>query len=265
MSDIQVPMDRKPVKWLIPTCKGEESPRIKTVSVTRMHTAEACMRRAALAYICKVPEPERQGESPPDRGSRHHSYIEDFITGKTPELHHEIKHHHTLIHRLAERYAADPDAVLVEQRWNFDNDWAVCGDNDWGKIWFILKLDVTHFVDYDFVHAHDWKTGKKAGNEVKHADQMLAYAISVFMRYPQVQKVIAELNYTDVNETTAMSLTRKNAMRFFPRLNKRLSAVTDATIFPPSPSVHKCRFCPYKTGKIDKTTKGTGHCDLNPT
>lgn len=255
----------KPITWLKPPTDSDEPLRIKTASISRVHKFETCPRMAALAFITKVPEPERQGESPLDRGSRHHEYIEQYIRGETDELSPEIKHFRDdPIEPLRVRWRERPDTILVEQRWNFDDAWQPCGDKEWDKIWLIMKLDVMGFISDDGGVAIDWKTGKKFGNEVKHGDQLLAYIVGAFMRYPSLETMAGELFYTDKNESTTLDLTRENAMRYMPRLNSRLQGMTNSTTFVPKPSKSACRFCPYKTGNIVKGVQGTGHCDLNP-
>ena len=257
--------DVKPITWLAPPVEeGEPPARIKTVSSSRLLVFEQCPRRAALAFISKVKEPDRPGESPLERGSRLHNAIEDYITGKTDELDSEVKHQHDIIEEYRHVGQNHPEHLEVEQRWNFSEDWQVVDDNDWDNIWFILKLDALAWISEDEVDVDDWKSGKKSGNEVKHSDQLLTYIISVFMRYPDVESVNGRLTYIDANETTTMELTREKALKFLPRLNTRLLAVTEATTFPPKPSTVHCRFCPFKTGKIVKGAEGTGHCDLNP-
>lgn len=261
----------KPIKWFIPPPNDDGTPRqLKTCSISRLHKFESCRRRAALEGIFKIPEPEREhtGESPLDRGTRHHKLIEEFILGSTLELSTDIKKHRSVIESLAAYNKEYPELVQTEEMWTFTDDWTVCKNNDWARIWFIVKLDL--FALYvasdtpDIARVIDWKTGKKKGNEIKHRDQLIAYAISALLRFPDLEQIEATLYYTDVGETTRILIDRLDCLKLFGALNRRLQHITNALEFPPRPSLHHCRFCPYKTGAIDDHTEGTGHCDLNP-
>ena len=121
------------------------------------------------------------------------------------------------------------------------------------------------FLDEDEAVAIDWKSGKQAGNEIKHMDQMKWYQLGAFFRYPALERVHVELHYTDVGESTPATFTREQGMRFFERTNRRIRKMLDDRVFAPTPSLNNCRFCPYKTGKLGRRgPQGTGHCDLNP-
>lgn len=255
----------RPIRWTIPpVADGAPAARIRSASFSRLLAFESCPRKAALAFLCKIPEPERAGESPLDRGSRLHKAIEDFILGRVDALSPEIQHFRELIQGMRERFQAQPESIIVEDRWNFDYAWESCGDAEWDRIWWIAKSDVMVFHDEFEATVYDWKSGKKAGNEVKHGDQLLSYILSAFQLYPKLERVNGELVYIDVRETTSKSLERHTAARLLPQLTRRINTMLEAEAFLPKPSTSRCRFCPYKTGKIDKTTQGTGHCDLNP-
>ncbi len=253
-----------PVTWITPPANEDGTPRtLKTCSVSRMQMFENCPRQLALKALFKIPEPERPGEPANVRGSRLHDAAEKFIRGEVAELEPEIKHHRGLMEELRERWADRSLFTLVEERWMFDEDWVMAYKDDFDNAWLIALLDACT-IDGDEARAIDWKSGKKQGNEIKHADQLMVYAMCVLMRYSQIERVTTELRYIDVGEKTIRYITRADLNLFMPRLNRRLRAVTEATAFPPKPSLNHCRFCAYKTGKIVKGVEGTGHCDLNP-
>lgn len=258
-------MTVEPITWIAPPATGDEPLRIKAASISRLHTYEACPRHAALAFLVKVPEPVRSGgESPLDRGTRHHALIEGYIKGELPELSPEIQYHRKLIDELRERWATKPETIRGEQMWCFASDWTPVRDDEYDRIWLRVKTDVFFLIDNTDAEVLDWKTGKKYGNEIKHADQSLLYCAAALMRYGTLESVTARMLYTDHNEQSELHLTPETLRRYLPKLNQRLVRMTEVTSFPPKPSTQACRFCPYKTGQIDKQTKGTGHCDQNP-
>lgn len=244
--------------------------KIKTTSFSRLQVFEQCPRRAFLQFVQRIPEPERPGESPADRGSRLHLAIEDYICGKTDELSEEIEAHRDRIEELREAYKEDHQNVLLEESWHFDEDWNVCEPDDWDKTKIIMKLDVFQWIEEDEAIAIDWKSGRKHGNEVKHADQLHLYQLGAFLRYPHLERVHVVLYYIDKNESTIRTFTREQGMRFLDSFGRRLMNMLEEENFMPKPSLHTCRFCPYKTGTIVKAkgrtpaVEGTGDCNLNP-
>lgn len=231
---------------------------------------EECPLRAKLRAIDRIPEPARPPltagqEYPNERGSRVHDCAELYVRGQGPMIR-EMRDFKTDFMALRGLY--ERGQVILEELWCFDTDWnevpPVDGKHQWGKHWCRLKIDA-------FVRAHenlaiviDYKTGKKWGNEVKHGDQVLDYAIATFEKIPAISHVIVELWYLDQNELTRQEISRGEAMHFKKRTNFRGTRVTTATTFKPDPSKHHCRFCPYKTGLIGKHgPEGTGHCQHN--
>lgn len=103
-----------------------------------------------------------------------------------------------------------------------------------------------------FIPTHN--TGKKFGNEIKHAEQTQLYQLAAFLRYPELETIDVELWYTDQDDLTHMKYTRSQGMRFFQNFNQRGIAMTSAEEFPPSPNVFACKWCPYGP-------RGTGDCD----
>lgn len=254
------------INWLTPP-EGMPT-HIKTTSLSREQCYSNCPRQAYLKFAAKIPGPERvvpEGQEAANvRGIRLHEEIADFITGKTDTLSEDIEHRRDVIISIREANNSHIDTVAVEERWCFNDAWEVVNDRDWDNLWFIVIADAVNFIEDDECEIYDWKSGKKQYNEIKHGWQLLIYAVATFMKFPELERVYANLEYIDVNESTTLELTRAKAMSHFLRVNGKLLAVTKARSFPPTPSRNHCRFCDYKTGPIDANTDGTGHCDQNP-
>ena len=126
--------------------------------------------------------------------------------------------------------------VQMEENWGFDVDWTPLDDdgklykND--KLWALTKLDVFIREDETSATVLDYKTGRKFGNEVKHSSQAYTYAVSAFMRYPELEFVKAEFWYLDQGETLERKWTRAEAMLLLNRLTERAIKMTSATKFP---------------------------------
>lgn len=228
---------------------------IKAWSYSRLVDFEQCKLRAKLKYIDRIPEPARplppgKAEHANDRGTRIHDAGERFVRGGV-ELIPELKAFETEFHDLRNKYKHG--MVSLEGEWAVNKDWepVAWGDKD---AWARIKLDA--FVRLSKTHAVviDYKTGKKFGNEIKHAEQTQLYQLAAFLRYPELETIDVELWYTDQDDLTHMKYTRSQGMRFFQNFNQRGIAMTSAEEFPPSPNVFACKWCPYGP-------RGTGDCD----
>lgn len=229
--------------------------RIKAWSYSRLVDFEQCKLRTKLKYIDRIPEPARplppgKTEHANDRGTRIHDAAERFVRGGV-ELIPELKAFSTEFHDLRNKY--EHGMVSLEGEWAINKDWepVAWGDRD---AWARIKLDA--FVRLSKTHAVviDYKTGKKFGNEIKHAEQTQLYQLAAFLRYPELETIDVELWYTDQDDLTHMKYTRSQGMRFFQNFNQRGIAMTSAEEFPPSPNVFACKWCPYGP-------RGTGDCD----
>jgi len=228
--------------------------RIKTWSYSRLTDFEQCKLKAKLKYIDRVPEPERplpsgKTEHANERGTRIHEAAELFVKGGV-ELIPELSAFKDEFTRLRELYAEGK--VSLEGEWAVDKDWVPVAWND-RDVWARIKLDA--FVRQSPEHAVviDYKTGKRFGNEVKHAEQTQLYQLAAFMRYPELEKIDVELWYLDQDDLAHMKYSRTQGLKFFPRFDQRGKDITSATEFPPNPNAFSCRWCPYGP-------RGTGDC-----
>ncbi|MGH9890844.1 MAG: RecB family exonuclease [bacterium] len=231
---------------------------IKAGSFSRIDVYESCALRAKFAFVDKIPEPERplppgKTEHANDRGSRIHEHADRYVKGLEDTQLPEMAKFATEFERL--RALHDEGRVLSEEMWCFDESWAVCGDRDWDAIKFRIKTDATVFLTDTAVVVIDFKTGKRWGNEVKHAQQAQLYALGVALRYEEIETINTELWYLDLDEMHPMTMRRDQALRFFASWDTRNQALMACDDFQPRPSKDACRWCPY-------SKKGTGHCTI---
>lgn len=213
---------------------------LKTWSFSGLMTFEQCPYRRYLNQVEGAREPSGPAA---DRGSQLHTAIEDYIQGVSDELSKEVKGFRTVIEDLREKYI--DGIVEVEGDWGFTRDWTATG---WtaDDVWARIKLDVIEHESDTSARIRDWKSGKKFGNEVKHATQLTIYAIGAFMRYPNLEYVEGEMNYIDKHDKLAGKYTRDQALLLKPTIERRALVMTTATDFPPKPSAHNCRWCKLK-------------------
>lgn len=229
---------------------------IKTWSYSRLAVFEQCKYRAKLAYIDRIPEPQRelapgQQEFPNERGTRVHTAAEIFAQGKG-QLIEELSTFSGEFRELKTSYKAGK--VTLEQEWAFDNDWiptSWMSDNAWLRV----KLDAMVKLSDTEAVVIDYKTGRKSGNEIKHGEQGQLYQLATFMKYEQLEKIFVEFWYLDQDEIVKTTYTKEQGMQFYKKFNERGMQITETSDFPPNPNKFTCKWCPYGP-------KGTGHCTV---
>lgn len=223
-------------------------------SFSKIQIFEQCKLRAQLQYGQKIPEPERplppgKTEHANDRGSRIHDAAEQYVRGNGP-LTSELTKFTAEFDAL--KLLFDQGKVSLEGEWAMDMNWEAV---PWSskEAWLRLKLDALAFLSPYEAVAVDYKSGKKFGNEIKHADQLQLYQLVTFLRYPELEVIHVELWYLDVDELTVVTFKRGQGLRFKYKFEQRGLALTTAQDFPANANVYSCKWCAYGSW-------GTGHC-----
>ncbi len=227
---------------------------IQSWSFSKLQDFEKCKFLCWLKHDQKIPEPERplpkgKTEHANDRGSRIHNSAECFSNGTGPLIP-ELTKFTDHFEKLKRLYKVG--RVEMEGEWGMSEDWEIA---PWKTAWLRLKLDVlVHASKYDAV-VIDHKTGRKFGNEVKHAQQLKLYALVTFLRFPELEEVTSEIWYLDSDEITSQAFTRAQALRFKQSFNKRGAALTNCEVWPPNANVYACQWCGYGPW-------GSNHCEV---
>jgi len=265
---------------------------IKSWSPTRLQSFQTCKRMAWLKYDQRIPEPERplppgKTEHANDRGTRVHDSCERYVRGDINTLAPEAEKHFG-VHLDLLRILYKEGCVSLEGEWGMGRNWEPMDYNgewrelafaepvtkvkklpergdaslfyqvgkkfyQWVPVWLRLKLDACVFHGDEHATVIDYKTGRKFGNEVKHAEQLQLYQLVTFLRYPKLQSVTTELWYLDQNEVTVQTFTRAQGLRFKSNFDRRGNEMTTATEFPANANIFSCQWCAYGPW-------GTGHC-----
>lgn len=223
-------------------------------SFSKLKDFETCKQMFALKHLHKIPEPERvlkpgQTEFANDRGTRIHEECELFIDGTYDDLCPEAAKYFPDFFSLLRAMHKD-GLVIQEHEWGHDRDWEIA---DWKSAWLRLKLDAMVRLSPTEAWVLDWKTGRKYGNEISHMRQLQLYTVATFLRFPELEKVTAELIYIDQGESTAVTMTRQQGLRFKQNFHNLGLAATSCEVFPPNPNKYSCQWCPYKN---------TEHCTV---
>lgn len=212
---------------------------INSWSFTRLQDYAECPYRAKLKYIDRIPDTKPKTAA--DRGTAIHQMAEDYVRGKLKNLPQELA-------KFAEEFTVLKDSyeqkkVSLEGEWGFDKDWNI---TDWKNAWGRIKADAVVHPEPGLAIVIDYKTGRKFGNEVKHAEQTQLYALAVCLREPTVEHIISELWYLDQDDITRIDISRKAAeTKFLKHFDKKARLMTSATIFPANPNKFTCKWCPY--------------------
>lgn len=224
-----------------------EAPRgpVPAWSFSVLKKFEECPYRVYLSKVDKIAEPSSDAA---DRGNKIHDEAEHYIRGEldTDKVPKNLEKLGFEYRTLREAFDESPEQFELEQNWGFTATWGQTGFFD-KDVWCRMKLDVFRRWGTS-AHIIDHKTGKKFGNELKHSDQGLQYAVGAFKRYPELEFIKVDFYYTDQGQKLEKSFTREQAMVFLPRIEKRAFALTNATaeqLSRPKPSKNNCKFCPH--------------------
>lgn len=215
---------------------------IKDWSFSRLTTYEGCNLRGYLQYALKRAFAETYDRSHAERGNAIHTGAETYLKGEAALIK-ELTTPLTIIRLNEYKTLVEQGRAIVEQEWGFTRDWQPTG---WfaPDTWQRTKCDVV--ADFgDLVEVGDWKSGKKDGNEVKHAQQAMLYAIDALIKYPKANEVRTRFIYTDESREKVMTHSRIATMRMLPDWDARARKMTQAMVFPHKANKINCRFCPY--------------------
>lgn len=221
---------------------------IKSVSYSKLLDFEQCPLRCKMKHVDRIPEEKSPAA---ERGTQIHQMAEDYVGGKLKKLPVELGKFADEFDVLRREFKSNK--VSLEGEWGFDKDWL---PTNYKTAWLRMKADSTCFIDMRNAVTIDYKTGASYGNEIKHGFQILLYAIATFILYPKLEKITVELWYLDKDELTQREYTRKEALRQLQGFDKRLKAVTNATSFPPNPSIFTCKWCSFGPAKGNQCPHG---------
>lgn len=229
---------------------------IKSASYSKLTDFEKCKFYAKLKHVDRIPEPQRplkpgQTEQANDRGTRYHTNCEEYVLAQTDALFPDIDAAFGPELDLLRVLHAE-GMVSLEGEWGYDSNWGVM---PWRDAAIRMKLDAIVFHDDTHATVIDYKTGRKFGNEMKHAEQLRLYTVGSLLRYPKLERVTAELWYLDQKEVTSMSMTRRQGLSFRQGFDQRIHKMVTATDFPPNPNQFSCKWCqygPWNGGQCEK-------------
>ena len=238
--------NQAPPKFLNIEERGPQSGLVTAWSFSVLSDFERCNYAVYLSKIAKAP----RFESPhAERGNLLHDQAEQYTLGNLPDLPKNLaKYYGPRFEDLRKQY--DQGLVTCEEDWAFTHEWEPCGWMD-DNVWARIKLDAFVKDSDTSGRVIDHKSGKPY--PIKHHQQGQLYAISAFLREPELQFIQTEFWYLDKTPDPMINTyTRDQAMYYLPGWTQRAEKLTRATKFPPNPSTRNCAFCDHaKTGACD--------------
>lgn len=205
---------------------------IKAWSYSRWSDYDKCPRLAKYKHVDKLQEPENDAMI---GGKEAHDEVAAYIRGDHPGPVRGWKYFKALFDQLRELRA------LVEQQWGFTKEWRTTTSWFGNSTWFRSVLDACVVYDDNTADVVDHKTGKPYPT---HAQQAELYAVSVFIRYAQVQRVTVRFWYLDSGEESIFRFARTDMQDIIDRWTKRTRPMLNDEIMAPKPG-HHCGRCAF--------------------
>lgn len=199
-------------------------------SYSSLSTYKQCPQKWKFSYIDNIP-----WESSPAmmRGTRMHTMAEDFVTGKTPMVHHEIQKIGPTL-QLLKGLGAQAEAV-----WLLDIDWKPTTDP--AKAWVKAIIDV-HYPLESVLYVKDYKSGQMYPD---HAEQLELYGIIGLHVYPEAKRVETSAIYMDTgHEGMEGSMIRAMLPKMVKKWHDDAVVMMTDEIHEPRPG-NACRWCNY--------------------
>lgn len=221
--------------------------KLKAWSYSRLNDYRNCPLKAKLKHIDKKKEPSSPAL---ENGLRVHKLAEKYVESATLRLPKELKNFKDEFKDIRTAIKKKEIKFFTEMKLAFNSKWIIC---DWfGDSAFCrMALDLVFFKikDLTTVYVIDYKTGKIREENLEQLD---LYAMGIFFKYPDVEKVICEFWYLDQDCEEAwvsIEYTRKKDLkRLTAHWKKETRAYLNDTKFAPRPN-DKCRWCDFSKDK----------------
>lgn len=259
--DNEMKPTEKPIRQSPEVGEPFETGDVAKWSFSTLSEFERCKHYVRMAKVQAVPQEQGAAAS---RGNEIHDALELWVRDegelpRDPRL--KLENFKTELAYIKEMFAEGK--VELEEQWGIRQDWSDC-DWDDEELWGRMKLDVFLREDETSCRIIDYKTGRKYGNEMKHKDQGVTYALGAMHKYPELEHFQVEFWYLDEGKKMVFNFNRAMLNVMLPGYHQRAYLLTTETLFAPMPSAYNCLYCAYGNNR-NKAGKayGTGVCDFD--
>jgi hypothetical protein len=230
-------------------------------SFSKMNSFELCPKKFELSYIKKIKTftPNLATE----RGSYIHLLLEHHEDEKEVNFKFNIMQEEDIqkAHEVYEKFVESDlgkyyFSFLSESEIAFgvkrgDEGFEPCG---YGNKEALFRGKIDYFaMTNDTVIVADWKTGKVT--DYPAPLQLVMYAAWVFLKYPEIEKVISSFVYVEHLEEKQYIFKRSHLTAILKKIVEKIVKIEKATDFEKSESP-LCEYCSYRAeGYCDETTQ----------
>ena len=218
-------------------------------SYSRYKDWVTCPYKCYLKHVMKIREPDQPAMA---RGTFIHKVAEDLAQGKITwdeaqvlakqagdkKLYGPKAKEITLLPFKKDFELAAKSKPVVEEQWGFSAEWEEVG---WfgPRTWLRVKLDLNFATGKTVLSVIDHKSGRIYPD---HAEQADLYALSSFIKYPHVKKIVVGFWYLDLGEKTFAKFDRSEMPALIKRWEDKTRPMMNDTIYPCRPGPY-CRWC----------------------
>lgn len=204
-------------------------------SFSRWEVFDKCRARYEYQHLQKLPQPPSIHL---ERGIDVHEKGEAYLDGsikRLPVAYNQFGDEMRAIKKLG---------ATAEGNYGFTKSWSPCSPTDWNNCYLRVKIDAEVAQEKELTQI-DFKTGKPWPKATEKQSEL--YAVTGFLRYPDVDTITVEFWYLDSGEVVPYVYTRKQ----YPALKKKWAArgreMLAARQFPPTNNGYNCKYCPFRS------------------
>lgn len=199
-------------------------------SYSSISTYESCPAKWKFSYIDHIPTPTSPAM---ERGTRFHSYCEDYLKGNLTVIPWELKKVGLRLEDLRQKGAKS------EETWLLNQDWKPDAENPWIK----AIIDVHWFDGPKVLQVRDFKSGREYP---EHRDQLELYAVIGLAHFPEVQRAEYAAIYLDGGHTSNEGSILRGSMMDSKvvKWHEKATTMMADEEYRPKPGA-ACRWCDY--------------------
>ena len=211
-------------------------------SFSRWEIFNKCKARYEFQHLQKLPQPPSVHL---ERGIDVHNQGEAYLDGtltRLPVAYREFADEMRAIKKLG---------ATAEGNYAFTKSWTPCEPTDWTHAWLRVKIDAEVLAKtsnplWTALTQIDFKTGRPYPITKEQSE---LYAVTGFLRYPDVGTIETEFWYLDSGEVVPYVYSRPEYSALKKKWAARGRDFIATRQFPPTTNAYNCKYCPFRDDK----------------